>query len=77
MTKAAGLRPNGTDVVNANKLAMRFLARRVRDIDAEVAEINAVLYPLVVATRLTTTRSIIIGIWVADARPRPAAQSLK
>ena len=50
VNKAAGLRPNGTDVVNANKLAMRFLARRVRDIDAEVAEINAVLHPLVVAT---------------------------
>ncbi|MEA2704367.1 MAG: transposase, partial [Actinomycetota bacterium] len=32
--KAAGLRPNDrTDVVNANKLAMRSLARRVRDID--------------------------------------------
>ena len=50
VNKAAGLRPNGTDVVNANKLAMRFLARRVRDIDAEVAEIDAVLHPLVVAT---------------------------
>jgi transposase len=49
--KAAGLRPSGrTDVVNANKMAMRSLARRVRDIDAEVAEINAVLHPLVAET---------------------------
>lgn len=49
--KAAGLRPNDrTDVLNANKLAMRSLARRVRDIDAEVAEINAVLHPLVAET---------------------------
>ena len=45
--KAAGLRPNHrTDVLNANKLAMRSLARRVRDIDAEVAEIDDVLRPL-------------------------------
>ena len=60
VNKAAGLRPNGTDVVNANKLAMRFLARRVRDIDAEVAEINAVLHPLVVATApdLVTLHSV-------------------
>jgi transposase len=51
VNKAAGLRPNDrTDVVNANKLAMRSLARRVRDIDAEVAEIDAVLGPLVSAT---------------------------
>lgn len=49
--KTAGLRPNGrTDVLNANKLAMRSLARRVADIDAEVAEINAVLHPLVAET---------------------------
>jgi transposase len=51
VNKAASLRPNDrTDVVNANKLAMRSLARRVRDIDAEVAEIDAVLRPLVTAT---------------------------
>ena len=49
--KTAGMRPSGrTDVLNANKLAMRCLARRVRDIDAEVAEIDAVLRPLVSET---------------------------
>ncbi len=48
---AAGLRPNQrTDVLNATKLAMRSLARRVRDIDAEMAEIDAVLRPLVAET---------------------------
>ncbi len=51
VNKAAALRPAGrTDVTNATKLAMRSLARRVRDIDAEVAEIDAVLGPLVAET---------------------------
>jgi transposase len=51
VNKTAGLRPNQrTDVLNANKLAMRSLARRVRAIDAEVAELDAVLRPLVVET---------------------------
>ena len=51
VNKAAGLRPNGrTDVVNATKLAIRSLARRVRDIDAELADIDAVLHPLVAET---------------------------
>ena len=39
--------------LNANKLAMRSLARRVRDIDAEVAELDAVLRPLVSRPRPT------------------------
>ena len=51
VTKAASLRPNGrTDVLNATKLAMRSLARRVRDGEAEIAELDAVLGPLVQAT---------------------------
>ena len=51
MNKAAGLRPNGrTDVVNATKLAMRSLARRIRDAETEIAELDAVLGPLVQAT---------------------------
>ena len=36
--------------MNATKLAMRSLARRVRDIDAELAEIDAVLRPPVAET---------------------------
>ncbi len=51
VSTAAGLRPNQrTDVLNATKLAMRSLARRVRDIDTELAEIDAVLRPLVAET---------------------------
>ena len=49
--KAAGFRPNGrTDVISATKLAMRTLGRRIRDLDAEIAELDAVLGPLVEAT---------------------------
>jgi transposase len=49
--KAAGFRPNGrTDVTSATKLAMRSLARRIRDLDVEIAELDAVLGPLVEAT---------------------------
>jgi transposase len=51
VNKAAGLGPNGrTDVINATKLAMRSLAKRIRDADAEIAELDAVLGPLVEAT---------------------------
>ena len=51
VTKAASLRPNGrTDIINATKLAMRSLARRVRDAEAEIGELDAVLGPLVEAT---------------------------
>src|SRR5918912_2131456 len=49
--QAAGFRPNGrTDVTSATKLAMRTLARRIRDLDAEIAELDVVLGPLVEAT---------------------------
>jgi hypothetical protein len=51
VNKAAGLRPNDhTDIVNATKLALRSLARRVRSIDAQMAEIHAVLGPLAAVT---------------------------
>ena len=49
--KAAGFRANGrTDVSGATKLALRSLARRIRDLDAGIAELDAVLGPLVQAT---------------------------
>ncbi|MFP5319075.1 MAG: IS110 family transposase [Acidimicrobiia bacterium] len=48
---AAALRPNGrTDVTNATRLALRSLARRVIDLDAEIAELDSVLKPLVART---------------------------
>lgn len=51
VNKAAGLRPaERTDVTGATRLAMRSLARRVRAIDAEIAEIDAVLRPLIATT---------------------------
>ena len=44
-------RPNDrTGVLNVTKLARRSLARQVRSIDAELAESDAVLRPLVAAT---------------------------
>ncbi len=49
--RAAALRPAGrTDVLGANKVALRLLARRTRAMDAEIAEINALLEPLVAET---------------------------
>jgi len=49
--RVAGLRPAGrTDVVNATKIAMRTLARRVVELDAEIAELDALIEPLVAET---------------------------
>jgi transposase len=49
--RVAGLRPAGrTDVVNATKIAMRTLARRVQELDAEIAELDALIVPLVAET---------------------------
>jgi transposase len=51
IAEAAALRPNGrNDVLGANKIALRHLARRCQSFDAEIADINALLEPLVAAT---------------------------
>jgi transposase len=48
---AAALRPAGrADVLGATKVALRQLARRAQSFDAEIAEINALLEPVVAAT---------------------------
>ena len=49
--RAAALRPCGrTDVLGANKVALRLRGRRAQAMDSEIAEINALLAPLVVET---------------------------
>jgi transposase len=51
VARAAALRPAGrSDVLGANKVALRLLARRAQALDAEIAEINALLEPLVAET---------------------------
>jgi transposase len=48
---AAAMRPgSSTDPATVTRLALRTLARRVRYLDGELAEVNAVLAPLVVRT---------------------------
>jgi hypothetical protein len=48
---AAGFRPaQRTDVVTANRLALKTLARRVLELDDEAATLDAVLAPLVAET---------------------------
>lgn len=50
-TTTAALRPGPTPAVDtATKLAMRSLGRRVKALEAEVADLDAVLHPLVTAT---------------------------
>ncbi len=51
IARAAALRPGGRcDVLGATKVALRLLARRAQALDAEIAEINALLEPLVAET---------------------------
>ncbi len=48
---ASALRPGGrTDIGGATKLALRVVARRAQSLEAEIAELDAVLGPLVEAT---------------------------
>lgn len=50
-TTTAALRPGTTPgVETATKLAMRSLGRRIKTLEAEVADLDAVLHPLVAAT---------------------------
>jgi transposase len=51
LDSASALRAAGrTDIVGTTKLALRVVARRARALEAEIAELDAVLRPLVVAT---------------------------
>jgi transposase len=49
--RALGLRPGGKlDPLNATKIALRQLARRIRGLDAEIAAMGTLIEPLVSAT---------------------------
>ena len=51
VARAAALRPAGrTDPANAARIALRALARRIQGFDAEIADINALIEPLVTET---------------------------
>jgi transposase len=66
--RAAALRP-GTrrDVLGSTKIALRQLARRVLSFDAEIAEINELLEPLVAETAPELLTCVGVGTDVASA----------
>jgi transposase len=66
--KAAALRPGkGADLTAATKLALRMLAQRVQAQDDEIAEINALLEPLVMATAPELVAQTGVGTDTASA----------
>jgi transposase len=65
---AAGFRPGRrTDVGNANRLALKTLARRVLELDDEVATLDAVLTPLVAETAPEMIKRVGVGTDTAGA----------
>jgi transposase len=66
--RAAALRPAGrSDVVGATKTALRLLARRAQVLDAEIADINALLEPLVAESAPDLLTADGVGTDVASA----------
>lgn len=65
--RAAALRPTGNGNVTATKTALRQLARRAQSFDAEIAEINAQLGPLVATTAPELLECNGVGTDVASA----------
>jgi transposase len=66
--RASALRPGARrDVLGATKVALRNLARRVQGFDAEIAEINALLEPLVLETAPELLELVGVGTDVASA----------
>ena len=58
VTTAARLRPaDPTTAVGATRFALRELARRVQRLEAECERLDAVLEPLIAATKLARQRS--------------------
>jgi len=65
---AAGFRPaQGTDVGRANRLALKTLARRVLELDNEVAALDAALTPLVAQTAPAMIERLGVGTDTAGA----------
>jgi len=65
---AAGFRPaRRTDVGNANRLALKTLARRVLELDNEVAALDAALTPLVAETAPEMIKRVGVGTETAGA----------
>jgi transposase len=65
---AAGFRPaKRTDVVNANRLALKTLARRVLELDDEVDMLDALLAPLVAETAPEMIERLGVGTDTAGA----------
>jgi transposase len=65
---AAAFRPAGrTDVTNANRVALKSLARRVLELDDEIAMLDELLAPLVVETAPAMLARIGVGTDTAGA----------
>jgi transposase len=65
---AAAFRPaRRTDVTSATRLALRTLARRVLELDTEVADLDEVLVPLVAATAPELVAQVGVGTDTAGA----------
>jgi transposase len=65
---AAGFRPGGrTDVTNANRVALKTLARRVRELDDEIETLDELLTPLVAETAPEMIERVGVGTDTAGA----------
>ena len=65
---AAGFRPGGrTDVANANRLALKTLARRVLELDDEIETLDELLTPLVAETAPEMLERVGVGTDTAGA----------
>jgi transposase len=74
--RAAAFRPGGrSDVGSATRVALRTLARRVLELDTEVAALDQVLVPLVAATAPELVAQVGIGTDTAGALLVAAGQN--
>jgi len=68
VSAAAGFRPAGrTDVTNANRVALKSLARRVLELDDEIVMLDEILTPLVAQTAPEMLERVGVGIDTASA----------